>query len=132
MSGFPDSHLASSVTSSGRGRFRAWTLAAAPLIALAAWFVYLWAVSGVIPSVERYPNGRVKAEGYVKRVGFGAYKRHGHWTTYYPSGARQSEGTYVLGEKQTDWVYWAEDDGDVHHAEPPGISSSSVVPPTSH
>jgi hypothetical protein len=109
VSGYPDSHLQPAATTGGGRGLRRRLLPLVPILALAAWFAYLWAVSGVIPSVERYADGRLKAEGFVKRTGWGTYQRHGRWVTYYPGGARASEGFYELGRKAGTWSYWDED-----------------------
>ena len=80
-----------------------------PFLVLAAWFSYVWFVSGVLPSVEKDPkSGRVTAEGYVKRVGWGDYRRHGHWVTYHPNGQKESEGMFERGAKTGEWKYWDE------------------------
>lgn len=73
---------------------------------LGAWFLYLWSVSGVLTSVEKYPKGAVKAEGYLKRVAGGEYKRHGAWVTYHENGKIASQGGYDLGKKVGEWKYW--------------------------
>jgi len=83
-------------------------IAAIPLLVLAAWFTYLWSISGVLPAVEKYPNGRLKSAGYVKRVGLADYRRHGRWITYHSNGQKQSEGLYELGEQKGTWTYWDE------------------------
>jgi hypothetical protein len=91
-----------------RGRW----LVAIPIAALAVWFCYLWLVSGVLPSVEKHPDGSTRAEGLVRRSGFGAYKRTGYWVTYHPGGdkkapgPRESEGIYAGGVKDGEWRYW--------------------------
>ena len=80
-----------------------------PLLALAAWFWYIWFMSGVLPSVEKDPHsGQVTAEGYVKRIKWGEYQRHGHWVTYYGKGQKASEGSYRDGSKEGEWKYWDE------------------------
>lgn len=89
-------------------------LALAPLVVLAAWFGYMWFVSRVIPSIDKYPGGAIRAEGYARRAGFGEYAKTGHWVTYHPgaapgqTGPKESEGTYVDGEKDGEWRYWDE------------------------
>ncbi|RIK68130.1 MAG: hypothetical protein DCC65_04735 [Planctomycetota bacterium] len=107
MSGYPDSHLA---RRDGFGPFRKQKLIALiPVAILLGWFSYLWIVSGVLVSEERYPSGRIKAEGYVKRLGWtGEYRRHGRWRIYHESGRPAGEGTYLNGEPQADWVFWDE------------------------
>jgi antitoxin component YwqK of YwqJK toxin-antitoxin module len=80
-----------------------------PLAAVVGWFVYLWATSGVLARVEKYPGGAVRAEGYLQRVGIGVYRRHGHWVTFHENGQKASEGLYEKGEKTGQWRYWDED-----------------------
>ncbi len=78
-----------------------------PVLALVTWFSYIWFICGVLPSVEKDPkSGRVTAEGYVKRIGWGEYRRHGHWVTYHENGQKASEGAYRLGEKEGEWLCW--------------------------
>ncbi len=79
-----------------------------PLAVLAAWFGYLWLVSGVLPATETYANGRIKARGYVKRVGLGTYKRHGTWTEYHENGTKAAEGRFQRGRKVGAWRRWDE------------------------
>jgi len=81
---------------------------AAALIAgiLGVWFGYLWFVSGVITSVEKFPDGAIKAEGYLKRTGLSTYERHGRWVTRRPDGCTESDGKYVHGRKHGLWRYW--------------------------
>ena len=80
-----------------------------PFLVLAAWFSYVWFVSGVLSSVEKDPkSGRVTAEGYVKRVGWADYRRHGHWVTFHPNGQKESEGIFERGVKTGEWKYWDE------------------------
>lgn len=87
---------------SRRGRF---TLLI-PLAVLLAFFAYMWWVSGVVQSVQRFPDGRVKARGYVKRHGFGEYRRTGRWELFHENGAMAAEGAYENGEKTGPWRYW--------------------------
>ena len=87
-----------------------------PVLVLAAWFLYMWAVSGIITKVEKYPDGNVKAEGYLKRVGLGEYRPHGHWVTYHENGKKASDGYFDLGEKTGDWTH-LKDDGSVERIE---------------
>jgi antitoxin component YwqK of YwqJK toxin-antitoxin module len=70
---------------------------------LVAWFAYLWLISGVVQSAEKYPDGKIRAQGYIKRVGFSQYHRHGAWTTYHPNGQVESQGNYHLGQKDGVW-----------------------------
>ncbi|MCB9862322.1 MAG: hypothetical protein H6820_03110 [Phycisphaerales bacterium] len=78
-----------------------------PFIVLILWFSYLWFVSGVLPSVQKYDNGDPKELGYVKRSGLATYRRAGHWVTYHPNGQKASEGEYENGEKVAGtWKYW--------------------------
>lgn len=79
-----------------------------PLAVLLAWFGYLWLVSGVLPATETYSDGRIKAQGYVKRVGLGAYKRHGTWTEYHENGTKAAEGRFQRGRKVGAWCRWDE------------------------
>ncbi|HKQ48639.1 MAG TPA: hypothetical protein VJZ71_11260 [Phycisphaerae bacterium] len=89
-------------------RLPKWAIAI-PFLVLTAWFSYVWFVSGVLPSVEKDPKtGRVTAEGYVKRVGWGDYRRHGHWVTYHANGQKASEGMYEDGVKVGEWRSWDE------------------------
>ena len=83
-------------------------VAMVPLLVLSAWFYYIWAVSGVLSSVEKYPNGAIKSEGYVQRARMGEYHRTGHWVTYFPTGKKESEGSYVKGKKEGAWKLWNE------------------------
>ena len=80
-----------------------------PVLVLALYLSYLWFVSGVLPFVENYPRGQIKTEGYVKRTGFGDYRRQGHWVTYHANGQKASQGFYEAGEKISPWTYWDED-----------------------
>lgn len=123
-SGYPDSHLSRSMGSGTRSTRILFGLI--PLVALAAWFGYMWYVSGVLPSKEKYPSGKLKAEGYVKRTHLGEYVRHGHWTTYHESGEKLGEGTYNMGHKEPDWKYWDESGKPV--APPPdNVADAPVV-----
>lgn len=80
-----------------------------PLLAVIAWFGYLWFTMGVLPVNDTFPDGRPKAEGHVKRASFGVYEKHGVWTTYHEAdGSKASEGCYELGEKTGTWTYWDE------------------------
>lgn len=105
MSGYPDSHLTRTI---GTG-IRRYLVALIPFVALLIWFAYLWSVSGVIITTEKYPGGKTSAEGYLKRSATGEYLRHGKWTTYHPNGVKSGEGTYDSGRKLGDWVYWDEE-----------------------
>jgi hypothetical protein len=105
VSGYPDSHLAGSA-SRRMGSRSALLLGAVPVVALLCWFGYLWSISGVLPSIEKYPSGKTKAEGSVKRSGIGDYHRQGAWTTYHENGQRSSEGLYDMGKKVGTWRYW--------------------------
>lgn len=78
------------------------------LSAIAAWFGYLWFVSGVIVSKERYPGGKIKAEGYLKRAGWSEYRPHGRWETFHENGQMSSTGLYVNGRMDGLWKYWDE------------------------
>ena len=82
---------------------------AIPVLVLILYLWYLWFVSGVLPVVENYPNRQIKTEGYVKRAGFGDYRRQGHWVTYHANGQKASQGFYEAGEKISPWTYWDED-----------------------
>ncbi len=85
-----------------------------PLAVLATWFTYMWFVSRVVPSIDKYPGGAIRAEGYAQRQGFGEYAKTGHWVTYHPgpipgkTGPKESEGMYVEGQKDGEWRYWDE------------------------
>lgn len=79
-----------------------------PILIIAFYFGYLWFVSGVLPVVERFPNGKPQTTGYVKRHGVG-YERTGRWTIYHPNGAKAAEGMYERGRKVPEsWHYWDE------------------------
>jgi hypothetical protein len=101
-------------TFTGRKKF---LVAAIPIAVLCGWFYYLWFVSSVLPSVEKYPNKVVKAEGYVERVRIGEYHRTGHWVTYHPSGKKESEGSYANGNMEGPWQFWNE----AGEAQPPVV-----------
>lgn len=103
--GFPDSHLN---RGGRRSALRRWAILGVPLAVVFGWFGYLWSVSGVLPATEKYPDGKVKSLGYVKRDGWQVYRRHGHWVTYHPNGQKASEGVYEMGEKKPTWLYWDE------------------------
>lgn len=105
-SGYPDSHLSRQLGATRSTRATRILLGLIPIAVLAVWLGYLWLVSGVLPSTEKYPNGKLKAEGYVKRTHLGEYVRHGHWTTFHENGAKSGEGSYDLGQKLSDWTYW--------------------------
>ncbi len=120
MSGYPDSHLSRTI---GTGR-RRYLVALIPFLVLLLWFVYLWSVSGVLTTKEKYPGGAIQAEGYLKRGLLGGYTRHGKWTTYHPNGQPSGEGTYQLGKKLDDWAYWDEE-GRPTTAPPPDINENS-------
>lgn len=85
-----------------------------PLAVLATWFTYMWFVSRVVPSIDKYPGGAIRAEGYAQRRGFGEYMKTGHWVTYHAgstpgkTGPKESEGMYVDGQKDGEWRYWDE------------------------
>lgn len=88
-------------------RFSKYLVVSIPIIVLFAWFGYLWFVSGVLPSVQKYDNGEKKALGYVKRTGLVTYQRTGHWVTFHPNGEKSGEGEYKDGEKVPgSWHYW--------------------------
>jgi hypothetical protein len=93
------------------GKSKRIVLGIIPLFVLALWFCYLWFVSGVLTSEEKYPGGATKARGYVKRSHFFDYKRHGAWTTFYPNGEVESRGRYEMGEKVGSWEHWDQQNG---------------------
>jgi hypothetical protein len=69
---------------------------------------YLWWISGVLPVVERFPNGKPQTTGYVKRYG-SAYEKTGRWTTFHPNEQKASEGLYEHGNRVPEsWHYWDE------------------------
>jgi hypothetical protein len=105
VSGYPDSHLSGSAVRKLSGR-TATVLAAVPVIVLICWFAYLWNISSVVPSIEKHRNGKVKAEGSVKRVGVGEYVRQGRWVMYHEDGKISAEGDYDHGKKIGDWKCW--------------------------
>lgn len=97
----------SSAVREGKRDIRKYAVVAIPFIVLIAWFGYLWFVSGVLPSVQKYDDGKPKELGYVKRFGLATYRRTGHWETYHPNGQKASEGEYKEGEKVPGtWKYW--------------------------
>ncbi|MCA9256592.1 MAG: hypothetical protein KDA33_13180 [Phycisphaerales bacterium] len=78
-----------------------------PFIVLIVWFGWLWFVSGVLPSVQKYDDGSFKEKGYVQREGLATYRRTGRWETFHPNGVKASEGLYERGEKVAGkWMYW--------------------------
>lgn len=137
VSAYPDSHLSKSGRLGTGSPTTKLLFSLLPLTVLAIWFAYMWFVSGVIPGKEKYANGAIKAEGYLKRESLGEYVRHGHWTTYYESGAKSGEGSYDMGTKSRDWTYWDEsgrqltlpDSHDVDDANR-AASTSQQEPPT--
>ncbi len=89
------------------GKRRQRLLVAVPFVVLVLWFAYLWFVSGVVPSVEKWPDGTLKATGYVERHGLSDYRRSGRWTTYHPDGEVSGTGLYENGEKlEHTWEYF--------------------------
>lgn len=100
------------------GKIKKWAVVGIPLLVVGAYFGYLWFVSGVLPSREFYPNGEKKALGYVRRHGFAAYRRTGHWVTFHRNGRKASEGFYENGKKVGAWSYWDER-GEPLSGEPP-------------
>lgn len=75
---------------------------------IVGWMGYLFWVSGVLAHEERFPGGKVKATGFLKRTGLSDYKRHGLWTTYHLNGKSASQGHYELGRRVGEWKYWDE------------------------
>jgi hypothetical protein len=80
-----------------------------PVAALGGWLYYLWFVSAVLPSVEKYSDQSIKAEGYVERVRLGEYRRTGHWVTFHPNGKKESEGRYAEGKMIGTWEFWSKE-----------------------
>ena len=78
------------------------------VVLLLSWFAYLRWVSGVLPYNEKYPGGKEKTVGYLKRSGWSDYKRHGVWTTYFENGQKESQGHYELGRPVGEWLHWNE------------------------
>jgi len=54
-------------------------------------------------SVELYPNGQKKSEGFIK-IG----KKEELWTFWYQQGQKKSEGYYKNGNQEGIWVSWFE------------------------
>ncbi|HWL92928.1 MAG TPA: hypothetical protein VNT79_05295 [Phycisphaerae bacterium] len=83
-----------------------YALAGVVVLLVVLFLSYLWWVSRVLPHIEKFPNGQVKATGYVKREG-GKYVRTGHWVTFHENGQKASEGRYDGGRKVPGtWQYW--------------------------
>ena len=101
----------------GPSVLKKYMVGAIPVLVLIVYLSYLWFVSGVLPVVEHYPGRKIKTEGYVKRAGFGEYRRQGHWVTFHANGKKASEGFYEAGDKISPWTYW-DDDGRELPAEP--------------
>ncbi|MFQ5500906.1 MAG: toxin-antitoxin system YwqK family antitoxin [Phycisphaerae bacterium] len=101
----------------GRSRIRRILVGLIPVVVLCGYLGYLWFVSGVLPSVDRYPDGTIKSKGYVSRYRFGVYHKTGRWVTYHPNGVMASDGFYEdgektdtwKGEKVAGWRYWDEE-----------------------
>lgn len=108
VSAYADSHLSKSTRLGNGSPTTKLLFSLLPLTVLALWFAYMWFVSGVIPGKEKYGNGAIKAEGYLKRESLGEYVRHGHWVTYFENGAKSGEGSYDMGAKTGKWTYWDE------------------------
>lgn len=108
-----------------------------PLAVLAAWFTYMWFMSRVVPSIDKYPGGAIRAEGYARRARFGEYMKTGHWVTYHPgatpgqTGPKESEGMYVDGEKDGEWRYWDER-GELIRVETHRRGSFAATAPSRH
>lgn len=101
-----------------RQRLTRFAVAAIPLVIIIFFFTYLWWVSGVLPHVERFANGKPRVTGYVKRDGV-TYHRTGRWVTFHANGQKASEGFYDRDVKTPGtWQYW-DDAGRELPAEPP-------------
>lgn len=94
-------------TSEGARHGKSKYVAAAVIaLVLALFGGYLWWISGVLPVVERFPNGKPQTTGYVKRYGT-RYEKTGRWTTFYADERKASEGLYERGQKVPEsWHYW--------------------------
>ncbi len=100
-----------------RQRLTRFAVAAIPLIIIIFFFTYLWWVSGVLPHVERFANGKPRVTGYVKRDGV-TYHRTGRWVSFHANGQKASEGFYERDVKTPGtWQYW-DDAGNELPAEP--------------
>jgi hypothetical protein len=129
VSGYPDSHL-SAPRWAPASRMARLVLAAIPLVLAALWLCYYWSIMAVFPATEKYPGGRIKSQGYVRRAGVEEYKRHGHWVTYHENGQKASEGDYQCGMKSAQWRYWDENGREVAAAESEvAIPASAGVAP---
>lgn len=53
---------------------------------------------------ERYPDGAIKIERYMRLDAQGNYIRHGAWTMYEPGGEVMARGRYEHGERHGTWV----------------------------
>lgn len=54
--------------------------------------------------VERYGTGERRCAGPLLRN-----LRHGHWTFWYKSGRKMSEGECKGGNREGEWIFWKED-----------------------
>jgi hypothetical protein len=79
---------------------------AAPFILMgvlwAVWLGYFLLASSVVVHKEKWPNGRLKTIGYVKRGDDGQYYRYARWIEYHPSQRGESprvrcETDYEMG-----------------------------------
>ena len=93
---------------SRRPRAPRWIGAAIIVVLIVGWFGYLRWVSGVLAHEEKYPNGKIKTAGFLKRTGWNDYKRHGLWTVYHPDGTKAAQGRFEMGNKADGWEYWDE------------------------
>ena len=91
-----------------RPRASRWIGAVLIVVLIVGWFGYLRWVSSVLAHEEKYPGGKIKTAGFLKRTGFSDYKRHGLWTTYHANEKMASQGQYELGLKVGEWKYWNE------------------------
>lgn len=113
--------LATDENASRRPRAPRWFGVAVIVVLIAGWLGYLRWVSGVLVHEEKYPGGKVKVTGFLKRTGWSDYKRHGLWTSYHPNEKKASQGQYELGGKVGDWKYWDENGEPI--AAPPSAKS---------
>lgn len=94
---------------------------------IAGWFAYLRWVSSVLPFHEKYPGGKTRTSGALKRSGWNDYKRHGLWTTYHANGEKASQGYYDHGRQVGEWSYWDETGRRV--AAPVTMDAGAAAPP---
>ena len=102
------SETAAASGSPRRPRAPWWVGAAVIAVLIVGWLGYLRWVSGVLAHEEKYPNGKMKTVGFLKRTGWNDYKRHGLWTTYHRDGKMAAKGRYEMGRRLDGWEHWDE------------------------